>query len=408
MKKLSRKRKTLNYVSPENGVRINPMRKNKDCKFAFYQICQILLIIMMLVGFSSCQEKQEEIVPDETEPEQGEVVPDQPVEEDVDDDMEEDDPEEEEIDPGVPYDPIKNLDLYVLDEGQIISYSSEDYYRYGPSIMKYEDGSMDAWFSAPGNSGSQWDWITYRHSDDGINWGSEQTVMRPTPGSRDQCSVCDPGLIYFDGYYYMGYTGTDYYEGKGSCNSAFVARSKYPDGPFEKWNGEGWGGYPEPIIEYKGDPAGWGIGEVSFVIKDDDLFIYFSYYDINGGYIGLSKADLVEDWPSTIRFKNEVLQREHQDSLDVVYDEKNDTFFGFSINQRMSERSRLIMYYSGNGKNFEKVDSIKDHIEDFAHNMGISKGLDGHVNTDEDLLIGYAYGENWGRWNAKFQYIQIR
>ena len=95
----------------------------------------------------------------------------------------------------------KHYSLEAVDEGEIIFYSSEDYYRYGPSIMKNTDGSYDAWFSSPGNSGSQWDWIAYRHSDDGINWSNESIVLRPTPGSKDQCSVCDPGLIYFDGYY---------------------------------------------------------------------------------------------------------------------------------------------------------------------------------------------------------------
>ena len=375
------------------------IRSKKKNKLKLY----IPILLVLMIGLSSCQKKQEDVlpaVPDEDIPE--ERIPDEEkkeADEKPGSDDETPDPETEDDD---------QIDLFVLDEGEIISYSSQDYYRYGPSIMRYEDGSMDAWFSSPGNSGSQWDWITYRHSDDGENWGSEKIVLKPTPGSKDQCSVCDPGLIYFNGYYYMGYTGTDYYEGKGSSNSAFVARSQYPDGPYEKWNGTGWGGDPQPIIAYDGDPAGWGIGELSFVIKDDDLFIYFTYYDLNGGYIGLSKADLSEDWPSTIRFKNEVLPREHQDSLDVFYDEKLDLFLGFSIFQRMSDKSRLIMYYSYNGKEFIKADSNKDYIEDFAHNMGISKGPDGHADSEETLLIGYAYGENWGRWDCKFQHIQVR
>ncbi len=379
------------------------MRKNKDCRFDLFQIFQILLVILMMISFCSCQKKQEEPLPEEPEdiPEEIDIIPIPSVPDIIPDIPA---PQDEPI----PVIDQQIIDLFVLNEGQIVSYSSDNYYRYGPSIMRYEDGSMDAWFSAPGNSGSQWDWITYRHSDDGINWDSEQTVMRPTPGSKDQCSVCDPGVIYFDGYYYLGYTGTDYYEGKGSANSAFVARSKYPDGPFEKWNGSGWGGNPEPIIEYKGDPAGWGIGELSFVILGEDLFIFYTDVDLYGGYICLAKADLVEDWPSTMRYKDKVLARDHQDSLDVVYDENLDLFFGFSVFQRMSEKSRVIMYVSDNGKSFEKADSSKDYVDDFAHNIGISKGPDGHIDSSQDQLIGYAYGENWGRWNTRFQYIQIR
>ena len=31
----------------------------------------------------------------------------------------------------------------------------------------------------------------------------EKIVLKPTPGSKDQCSVCDPGVIYFNDYYYL-------------------------------------------------------------------------------------------------------------------------------------------------------------------------------------------------------------
>ena len=37
---------------------------------------------------------------------------------------------------------------------------------------------------------------------------------------------------------------------EGLCNQLYVARSKNPNGPFEKWNGNGWGGDPAPIIYY--------------------------------------------------------------------------------------------------------------------------------------------------------------
>ena len=54
-------------------------------------------------------------------------------------------------------------------------------YRYGPSIMYYPDGSVDAWFATPGTSG-EWDWFTYKHSDDGgKTWSKAIVAMRPTP-----------------------------------------------------------------------------------------------------------------------------------------------------------------------------------------------------------------------------------
>ena len=123
--------------------------------------------------------------------------------------------------------------------------------------------------------------------------------------------------------------------------------------------------------------------------------------------VSLAKADLVENWPATIRYKGDVLLRENQDSLDVVYDDRLKMFFGFSIDLRMTKESCLIMYESVNGKDFKEVDSTKKHIEDFSHNLGVSKSPQGHANSNEDLLIGYAYGENWGRWNTKIQAIRI-
>lgn len=296
--------------------------------------------------------------------------------------------------------------LEAVDEGEIFFYSSEGFYRYGPSIMTNDDGSLDIWLSAPGNSGSQWDWIAYRHFNC-ESWSSEEIVLRPTSGSKDRCSVCDPALVYFGGYYYLGYTATDYYEGKGTYNMAYVARSRYPDGPYEKWNGNGWGGNPEPIIFYDGGQDNWGIGEISFVVYDGDLCIFYTYIDIADRYVGLYKADLVEDWPGTMRNKGPVLYRLDQDSTEVVYDDYLNTFMAFTIENRMMEGSEVAMYVSENGKDFEKAASVKEGIEDYAHNMGVAKNAEGHVNTENELLIGYAYGPNWGRWNTKLQNIKV-
>ena len=355
-------------------------------RFSF--IAETAMVVLLLFCLSSCKKEKKEEKP--SEPDIIEPVIDNKPEE-----------------PQQPIEKEKKYNVKVADEGEIIFYSSSGYYRYGPSIMEYEDGSMDMWLSSPGNSGSQWDWIIYRHSDDGENWGDEEIVMKPTPGSKDQCSVCDPAVIYFNDYYYLGYTATDYYEGKGSYNMAFVARSRYPDGPFEKWNGSGWGGDPEPIIFYDGGKDNWGIGEVSFVISDDDLFIFYSYLDVRDGYIGLCKADLTENWPSTIRNKGAVLYRLDHDSVEVIYDDYRKLFVAFSIYGRMSEGSLLKVYVSENGKEFREVAETKEYIEDYAHNLGVAKGPDGHQTTEKELLFGYAYGQNWGRWNLIVQKLKL-
>ena len=104
-------------------------------------------------------------------------------------------------------------------------------YRYAPSIMYYPDGQMDAWFATPGTTG-EWDWFTYKHSDDaGKTWSEEKVCLQPTPDSMDHFSVCDPGAIYFGGYYYLGYTSTIVNINGGVNNNVFVARSRRPEGP---------------------------------------------------------------------------------------------------------------------------------------------------------------------------------
>ena len=297
--------------------------------------------------FSLCSCKKVTI--DENGENKPEVTPE--IKEKEEDSKKTDDkPDEKEDNTETSDDSEKQLVIKIEGEGNVIFDSSSDYYRYGPSIIEYEDGSMDAWFSSPGNSGSQWDWIVYRHSDDGEEWSDERIVLKPTPGSKDQCSVCDPAVIYFNDFYYLAYTATDYYEGKGSYNMAFVSRSRYPEGPFEKWNGSGWGGEPEPIIFYDGAKENWGIGEVSFVIYDEDLYVYYTYIDVRDSYIGLCKADLTGDWPSTLRSKGPVLYQTDHDSVEVIYDKHRDLFLAFSINGRMMENSNLCLYTSENGK----------------------------------------------------------
>lgn len=300
---------------------------------------------------------------------------------------------------------IYNVTMEVKDEGYNI-YSNDGYgYRYGPSIIKHEDGTIDAWFASPGSYG-EWDWIRYKHFD-GESWGEEEVVLTPSSYGKDSYSVCDPGVIYFDDYYYIAYTSTSDYSGNN--NQLFVARSEYPNGPYEKWNGDGWGGDPEPFIEYADDPECWGAGEASFVIKDDDLYIYYSWINPDGDVTKLAKADLCEDWPKTIRFKGNCYSKQNsQDSCDVVYIDGIDKFVAFSTMYRFSNNSSVAIFTSDDGSEFELSDVVDDGIKEYCHNLGISKNKDGHINLDDNLFIGYAYGKYWGRWSTVFQDIKLK
>lgn len=296
----------------------------------------------------------------------------------------------------------------VLNEGYDI-FTCEGYgYRYGPSIMYYDDGSMDLWISSPGNNSTEWDYIRYMHSDDGLNWSNEIVVLRPTLGSLDHYSTCDPGVIYFNGYYYLGYTSTT--NPDGYDNDIFVARSEYPDGPFEKWNGSGWGGDPVPIIDYTGLPEYWGVGEISFCIKNERLYCYYSYYGENASQTRVSVSDLSENWPANLQFKGIAFYRgTAEDSSDVVYFEDIDKFISLSIGKRLTVDSSIVIHESSDGINFDKTDEINENFKVNSHSVGISKKPDGSISLDDDLYIGYAYGDmGWGKWSACLQPIKIR
>ncbi|HET6456508.1 MAG TPA: sialidase family protein, partial [Armatimonadota bacterium] len=174
-------------------------------------------------------------------------------------------------------------------------------YRYGPSIIVNDDGTLDMWFAASCYDGKHWDQIRYRHSKDGGHtWEApdDMVVVTPTDGSPDLYSCCDPGAIRFGGYYYVGYTSVD--NPPGMRNHVFLARATSPRGPYEKWNGKGWGGDPVPWLKYTGkDPNQWGCGEPSFVLKDGKLYAYYTWND-GKLYVNLAVCNnpFVDDWPA--------------------------------------------------------------------------------------------------------------
>ena len=139
-------------------------------------------------------------------------------------------------------DPNAYLQIAANDEGADIWKPSKYHggYRYGPSMILNKDGSLDVWFAANG-PGDIVDLVSYKRLyNGGSSCTKEVVTLKPTPESHDQKWTCDPGVIKFGGYYYIGYTTTA--DERGVDNDVCIARSKSPDGPFvEKWTGDGWG-----------------------------------------------------------------------------------------------------------------------------------------------------------------------
>lgn len=293
-------------------------------------------------------------------------------------------------------------DIFSLTEGVDFGY------RYGPSIITNADGSIDAWFAAPGGFG-EWDWITYRHSPDGgKTWTDETAVIAPTPDSPDFYSCCDPGVIKVGDYYYLGYTSTVHPDG--IINDVFVARSLRPEGPYEKWNGNGWGGKPVPIIEYDGDQTTFGAGEPSFVLLGEKLYIYYTWRDGTANQTKVAVADAMnENWPSTMEYKGVAMTHKDGacDSADVKYVEDFGKFIAVITVDRFTEESSVGVYVSDDGLVFTPSYSLKTNISHCCHNCGISSRSNGHIRLEDKVFLAYAYGDKWGFWPTRMHEVEL-
>ena len=294
-------------------------------------------------------------------------------------------------------------------------------YRYGPSLIINPDGSIDAWFASPGGKGNdgsdQWDWIRHKHSaDGGKTWTPENVVLKATEGSRDKISVCDPGIIKMDDWYYLGVTAAE--DPKGMCNEVFVARSKSPIGPFEKWNGSGWGGAPQPILPFREPTDVWGLGEPSFVRKGDTLFIYYTEISRDAAGKSINRTLVATapatdpNWPAKVTTRGSTFERdEAEDSADVKYVDEFKAFVAISTAKRLTPESYINVRWSTDGLQFSSPSHLTANIKPICHNVGVSGTPEGHLDLKQNNFISYAFadgsrpGGSWAFWHTFFNPI---
>ncbi|GAA4310510.1 hypothetical protein GCM10023143_19020 [Compostibacter hankyongensis] len=268
------------------------------------------------------------------------------------------------------------------------------------------EGSYQAYVQMTAHAKLYWDQIAYRRSvDGGHTWTADEMVLKPTAGSRDQLSVCDPGVAKWGGYYYLAYTSTDGPEGK--HNNAFVCRSESPTGPWEKWNGSGWGGDPAPVVEYTGDTTKFGAGEPCFVVKDNTIYFYYTW---NAGgsesrTTRVATADAADaDWPAHLTSHGTAVNASQipgSDHCDVKYREDLQVFQAIHTASRMTADSYLVLWESQDGIHFEQAGTLRDStLQPFLHNCGWSGDAMGHIDPAKPQYLSYAYGQQWATWNT--------
>ena len=331
---------------------------------------------------------------------------------------------ENSIDPALLYDepdtlvqpdPDKHLQVRLLDTGKDIFQPVNGYsYRYGPTMLTYTDGSMDAWFATPGTHG-EWDWLTYRHIDPATGESSDEVAaVQPTGDSWDRLSCCDPAAVYFGGYYYLGYTST--VDMGGVRNNVYIARSRTPDGPYEKWNGNGWGGDPYPVIYYDGNASEFGAGEPAMVVVGGNIYLYYTWKSAKSSGEKLNQLRVSvgdandENWPGTLEFKGvcyDCTSPTAQDSADVKYVENYGKFLAICTDKRFTDESCLAFYESDDGVTFTRIAELRTDLACKLHNCGISSRQNGHINVEDNIYVAYAYGSDWGVWATRMHGIAI-
>ena len=277
-------------------------------------------------------------------------------------------------------------------------------------VTSYRDGTPVSgnwrarWTEEKTTGETFWDQASYQRSTDGgRTWSEEVMTLKPTEFSSDHFSVCDPGVAYWNGYYYIGYTST---ENPGMTeNYAYVARGQNPDGPWEKWNGNGWGGDPEPVVVFDGTPTQFGAGEPSIVVLDDTIYFYYSWCDGSVTTRVATASTNDPNWPGNLVHHGTAIDKsgvDGADHSDVKYREDIGKFQAINTASRMTANGYIMLWQSDDGLKFEKIAEIRDNIMPGCHNCGWSGDRQGHIRSGQQQYIAYAYGiGTWGVWNTR-------
>ena len=291
-------------------------------------------------------------------------------------------------------------------------------YRYGPSMIINDDGSIDCWLAGTMGFGGETDVGVYRKSyDNGMTWTPDVAAVRPTYASEDWHWTCDPGVIKIGDYYYMTYTSTIW--SGGVDNSLFVARSKDPAGTcIEKWGVGGWGSDPRPIVAFDGLKGQWGAGEGSMVVLGDTLYLYVTWAeDIFATRVYTADATS-ENWPETLKYRGIAYRHDSlgEDSADFKYVDAYKCFVSVAVGDRFSDSCYVHVNVSYDGIYFRSEVRLRHKtagsmLESSMHNMGISGDSSGHIDIfGKQQFIGYAYtpdGGGWGIWGLRFAPVQF-
>ncbi len=292
---------------------------------------------------------------------------------------------------------------------------SSDYshsYAYAPSII-YDQGVYHVFFCSAGGGGG-YDYIRYTHSTDGVTWSAPTVVITSSPVNGNNLAACDPSLVYFQGYYYLYYSGA-YDTAPGVTQTVVhVARSVSITGPYEVYTIDGrWevSGNPKiliyPFTKRDIAPPGYGAGQQAGIARDGKLVMWYNDDSVTKGSLYTYKVESLSpvDWhPNPDNITSIVQGMGH--SMDVKYDPVSRQYAIIQIVGFHTSNSSLGVRHSVDGISWGSYLELASasSFPDFAHNAGLLSDREGHLLPDTALVaFGAPYDmqstDTWTQWD---------
>ena len=287
-------------------------------------------------------------------------------------------------------------------------------YAYSPTIIR-ENNRYHAFFCSPGDvSGKamgEWDFIRYTSSEDAKSWTRPTVALKAQSDKRGlDYSACDPSLVFYQGFYYLFYSGAENIRGPVSTGMnkdevlqtvVRVARAENIEGPYLKYTRRHtWeinANDPMAIVSPANDvrPQGeqknlYGAGQQSVVVHKGKLWMW--YLDTtaqknkkNSIYLLSSDNPVKWDTRQSTATDNDTV------GLDVKYDLQSGFFVSLGLPRRSPNQaeSAMVLKLSKDGIHWSQKQTILN-VTNMAHWVrpegGISSDREGVLSTGETLF----------------------